>query len=187
MGGPAAGAAVPVAVPAAPGGGRFAGPPPGAGMAAPPAAGFAPPATGAPGPGTTTAPPTGGLRGGGPGGADSSAQAAAVAYVRSHGGGTIATSSQNGTSAQVIAGADIAAIGGFSGRESQVSAAWLADAVQAGRIRWVLAEAGGMGGRSDTRTGSSDVMALVQQVCATTTATSLYDCSGQAAALRSGG
>jgi hypothetical protein len=169
------------------GGARFGGPPPAGGLRGqaaglPGAAGGG--AAGAPG--ATTA--GGGPGGGGRGGADSATQAAAIAYVRAHGGGTIATSSQNSTSAQVIAGADIAAIGGFSGRESQVSASWLADAVQHGQIRWVLAgSGGGPRGVNDARTGSSDVMALVQQVCAPTSSTSLYDCAGQASALRSGG
>ncbi|HEV7885309.1 MAG TPA: glycosyltransferase family 39 protein, partial [Solirubrobacteraceae bacterium] len=102
-----------------------------------------------------------GRAGGGPGGADSGAQATAVAYARAHGGGTVVTSSQNGTSAQVIKGADIAAIGGFSGRESQVTPAWLADAVDAGRVRWVLTSSGGFGGPGDTRVGSRSVMTVV--------------------------
>ena len=92
----------------------------------------------------------------------------ARSYARAHGGGTVATSSQNGTSTQVIAGADVAAIGGFSGNESQVSAQWLADAVKAGNIRYVLTGGsdGGGGGFSDGRTGSRDVMAAVEQTCA---------------------
>ena len=58
---------------------------------------------------------------------------------RANGGGTIAVSSQSGAAGQLIAsGADVAAIGGFSGRESEVSVAWLADAVEQGRIRYVL-------------------------------------------------
>ena len=158
----------------------------GAGAAPGPPPGFAPGATGAPPAGAGAGFARGGGRGG-PGG-DSAGQAEAVAYARAHGGGTIATSSQNGTSAQVIAGANIAAIGGFSGRESQVSATWLADAVQAGRIRWVLADsAGGPGGARDTRVGSSDVMALVQQVCTSTSSSGLYDCAGKSSALRSAG
>ena len=95
------------------------------------------------------------------------------------------TSSQNGTSAQVIAGANIAAIGGFSGRESQVTTTWLAGAIDAGKVRWVLTDGGGGGGApNDTRVGSSSVMSLVASTCATTTQSGLYDCSGKAAALR---
>jgi hypothetical protein len=107
-----------------------------------------------------------------------------VKYAKAHGGGTVVTSSQNGTSSQVIAGADIAAIGGFSGRESQVTATWLADAIDAGHVRWVLTDSGGGGAPNDTRIGSSSVMTLVGNTCSSTTVNGLYDCAGKAAALR---
>jgi hypothetical protein len=82
-------------------------------------------------------------------------------------------------------GADVAAIGGFSGRESQVSAAWLADAVAAGKIRWVLTEAGG-GLPADGRTGADDVLALAARVGTRVSSVSgLVDLQGKAAALRS--
>jgi hypothetical protein len=130
--------------------------------------------------------PGGGFGGGARalGGADSGAVATAVAYARTHGGGTLATSSQTGASAQVIAGQDVAGIGGFSGRESQVTPAWLADAVGAGRIRWVLTDSGGLHAPGDTRVGSRSVMTVVTQACAKTNVSGLYDCAGQAAALR---
>jgi hypothetical protein len=131
-------------------------------------------------------PPAGGFGGpgGGPGGAARGAQTAAVAYARVHGGGTVASSSQNSTSAQVIAGDDVAAIGGFSGRESEVSATWLADAIDGGQIRWVLADGGGGGAPNDTRVGSRSVMTLVAQTCSKTGSSGLYDCAGKASALR---
>ncbi|HEV7885343.1 MAG TPA: hypothetical protein VGO81_17350, partial [Solirubrobacteraceae bacterium] len=165
------------------------GPPPGgfAGAGAPGAGGAHPggfAGRGVPGGGLGRAGGGFGRAGGGLGGADSGAQASAVAYARAHGGGTVVTSSQNGTSAQVIKGADIAAIGGFSGRESQVTPAWLADAVDAGRVRWVLTSSGGFGGPGDTRVGSRSVMTVVTQVCSKTTVSGLYDCAGKAAALR---
>ena len=62
---------------------------------------------------------------------------------------------------------------------------WLADAVESGQIRWVMTggEMSGPGG--DTRTGSTDVMAAVAQTCTPVSGQSgLYDCQGQAAALR---
>ncbi len=171
-----------------PGGGRPGGPGGGARRFAPPAggAGFGGPPPGAAAAGAGAfAPPAGRAGGGGgPGGADSSTQAAAVSYAEAHGGGTVVTSSQNGTSAQVIAGANIAAIGGFSGRESQVTTTWLADAIDAGHVRWVLTAGGGGGAPNDTRVGSSSVMTLVSSVCRTTAQSGLYDCSGKASALR---
>ncbi len=45
----------------------------------------------------------------------------------------------------IARGANVVGIGGFSGRESEVSRSWLAEEVRAGKIRWVLAEEGGPG------------------------------------------
>ena len=139
----------------------------------------------------------GGPGGGGPGGSgpgggggnmfggDTSTVSAALEYAAADGGGTIAVSSQSGAAGSLIAsGADVAAIGGFSGRESQVSIDWLADAVQDGRIRYVLTE-GADGLRGDDRIGSSEVMAAVEAVGAPTSVDGLYDLQGLADALRS--
>jgi 4-amino-4-deoxy-L-arabinose transferase-like glycosyltransferase len=136
-------------------------------------------------------PPAVGGGGGGAGmfGGGSQSLAEAVAYVRANGGGTIAVSSQSGAAGQLIAeGADVAAIGGFSGRESRVSVAWLADAVAGGRIRWVVLDGSGGGMRSDGRIGAGEVMAVVEQVGAPVSSVSgLYDLQGTADALRAAG
>ena len=42
----------------------------------------------------------------------------------------------------------MAGIGGFSGRESDVSVSWLAQEVRAGKIRWVLDEQSGAARRA---------------------------------------
>jgi 4-amino-4-deoxy-L-arabinose transferase-like glycosyltransferase len=186
-----------------PGGGRgfAAGGGPGGG---PP--GFAPPgATSggqAGGPGAGMAPPTGGLAGGGQGGfapgggsaqggfggspfgGNSQSLSEALAYVRQNGGGTLAVSSQSGAASQLIrSGSDVAAIGGFSGRESQVSVDWLADAVEDGRIRWVLTD-GSSAMPQDGRIGSTEVMAAAAEVGTATSVDGLYDLSGHADDLR---
>jgi 4-amino-4-deoxy-L-arabinose transferase-like glycosyltransferase len=149
------------------GGRRPQGAPPGAGLA---------PGGGAPGAGA-----------GNPFGGSDASLTEALAYVRQHGGGTVAVSSQSGAASQLLAsGSDVVAIGGFSGRESQVSLSWLADAVASGRIRWVLADGAG-GLRQDNRIGSSQAMAAVQATCKRVSAVSsgaLYDCQGRADALR---
>jgi 4-amino-4-deoxy-L-arabinose transferase-like glycosyltransferase len=140
----------------------------------------------------------------------------ALAYVRRHGGGTIAVSSQSSAATAIVSSdAQVAGIGGFSGRESDVSAAWLAQEVRSGAIRWVLGEqtgtqAGRPGLPGDTRAGSRVAMAAVAKVCrkatlstgavatgatsaaATTdgaggSAAVLYDCQGRAAALAAAG
>jgi 4-amino-4-deoxy-L-arabinose transferase-like glycosyltransferase len=128
--------------------------------------------------------------GGGPFGNDT-ALTKVLAYVKQHGGGTIAVSSQSsGAQAIVEKGANVAGIGGFSGRESDVSVSWLAQEVSAGKIRWVLAEeqdgggsggggaggggTGGGGGRGlpgDTRVGAKVAIAAVEKACQRVTLT----------------
>jgi 4-amino-4-deoxy-L-arabinose transferase-like glycosyltransferase len=127
-----------------------------------------------------------GAAGGGMFGGDTSSLASAVSYAKQHGGGTIAVSSQSAAAGSLItSGADVAAIGGFSGRESEVSVAWLADAVQAGRIRWVVTSGAGPGGMRDSRAGSTTAMTAVAAACTSVSQVdSLYDCSQSASALR---
>jgi 4-amino-4-deoxy-L-arabinose transferase-like glycosyltransferase len=129
----------------------------------------------------------------------------ALAYVKAHGGGTIAVSSQSSAATAIVAsGAKIAGIGGFSGRESDVSVTWLAAEVRAGSIRWVLAEQAGTqagpGLPGDARAGSKAAIKAVTEACRKVTltagsraarssvaggsvASSLYDCQGRAGAL----
>jgi hypothetical protein len=139
-------------------------------------------------------PATSGLAGGGMGGppggggmfgGDSSTLTAAIAYAQQNGGGAIAVSSQSGAAGSLISsGADVVAIGGFSGRESQVTTAWLADAVASGQIRYVLTSSGG-GLPNDGRTGADDVMAAVESVGKPVgSVDGLYDLQGLAGALR---
>jgi hypothetical protein len=137
----------------------------------------------------------------------------ALAYVKAHGGGTIAVSSQSSAATAIVAsGAKIAGIGGFSGRESDVSVSWLAGKVRTGSIRWVLVEqagarSGGGGGGlpGDTRAGSKAAMTAVAKTCrkvalmtssastalgartagGSSSASALYDCRGRAGALAS--
>jgi hypothetical protein len=125
--------------------------------------------------------------GGGMFGGNTQSLTDALAYVKQHGGGTLAVSSQSGAAGQLISsGADVAALGGFSGQETQVSIDWLANAVEQGRIRWVLTDgSGGGGGFRDGRIGSSEIMAAVQKVGTESSSVSgLYDLKGHADELR---
>jgi 4-amino-4-deoxy-L-arabinose transferase-like glycosyltransferase len=152
--------------------------------------------------------------GGGPFGRNDRQVTQALSYIRSHGGGTLGISSQQGASSSIIASdAQVAGIGGFSGRESEVSVSWLANAVSSGRIRWVFTGGGGAAGGlpNDGRVGARTAMTAVAKVCtpvslpatpagagATTATTAaaatnarttssaaggLYDCQGKAKAL----
>lgn len=174
--------------------------------------------------------PSGAIGGGrGPGGAIGGAQAAgaplgggaagrqvltrAIAYAEGHGGGTLALSSQSTAASAIVAeNADVAGIGGFSGRESQITVSWLAMEVSSGRIRWVLSEGSEQTGprlAGDNRVGARVAMAAVRESCTRVdedlsgeggressfggagaavgeaASDALYDCAGRAAALRS--
>ncbi len=202
-------------VPGGRGGFRLGGSPGGAPPAGAPAAGAPPagaPPAGAPAAGAPAAPPgfnAGNFRGG-PGGnfgaggmfgGDSAGLSAAIKYANAHGGGTIGVSSQSSAAAAIVAShANVAGLGGFSGRESSVSARWIASEVKAGRLRWVLPDGTGTGGRlpGDTRSGSQAAIAVVEQACRAVTIptgsstgatgssgakTTMYDCRGRSAAI----
>ncbi|HEX4186798.1 MAG TPA: glycosyltransferase family 39 protein [Solirubrobacteraceae bacterium] len=103
---------------------------------------------------------------------DAHAISGVLGYVREHGGGTIAVSSQSNAAAAIVEKhADVAGIGGFSGRESEVSIAWLTAQVRAGRIRWVLVEPTSRlpGAPGDTRAGARSAMRAVASACTRTT------------------
>jgi 4-amino-4-deoxy-L-arabinose transferase-like glycosyltransferase len=151
------------------------------------------------GPGGPPAMPGGGAPGGGGMFGGSSNLTEVLAYTKANGGGTVVVSSQQGASTAIIrSDADVAGIGGFSGRESEPSVSWFAQEVSNGNIRWVLTGGqmgGGMGG--DGRAGSNAVMTAVQDVCTaipssayegtttsgSTSSSGLYDCRGKAGAL----
>ena len=66
--------------------------------------------------------------GGSPFGGNAASLNTALSYIDTHGGGTLAVSSQSGAASAIIArGANVVGIGGFSGRESEVSRSWLAE------------------------------------------------------------
>jgi 4-amino-4-deoxy-L-arabinose transferase-like glycosyltransferase len=145
-----------------------------------------------------------GFAGGGPGGGaggDSTSLRAAIRYANAHGGGTIGVESQGSAATEIVSSnANVAGIGGFSGRESSVSAKWLAQEVSSGHLRWVLVDSsggfgsgpggggpggGGIGG-SDTRTGSESAVNAVAKACRAVSLTGgakLYDCLGKGASI----
>lgn len=134
----------------------------------------------------------GGAFGGGAFGGERSALTAAVRYAKAHGGGTIGVSSQSSAAAAILStGGDVAGLGGFSGRESSVTVAWLASEVRSGHLRWVLADdSAGPRLPGDTRAGSKSAIAAVEKACPAVTVSAsggskvtMYDCSGRAAAI----
>jgi 4-amino-4-deoxy-L-arabinose transferase-like glycosyltransferase len=169
------------------GGAGFAGRPPGFGQRAAGASG----PTGARGP-FGAGGPTGGAGGPGGFGGNSATLTAATRYAAAHGGGTIGVSSQSSAAAVIISSnANVAGLGGFSGRESTVSATWIAREVASGHLRWILADTGQSARLpGDTRTGSQQAMSIVSKTCravtfktSTGTKVTMYDCQGRAAAI----
>ena len=135
--------------------------------------------------------------GGGMFGGDSASLQAVIRYAQAHGGGTIGVMSQSSAAAAIVqSGANIAGLGGFSGRESTVSVTWLANEVATGHLRWIVTDGTG-GGRlpGDTRTGSQSAFSAAAKACKAVSVSStggqtstMYDCSGRGAAiLRAGG
>ena len=117
-----------------------------------------------------------------------------VSYVDAHGGGTIAVSSQSSAATAIIdEHANVAGLGGFSGRESDPSVSWFAQEVRSGHIRWVLADGSfGFSAPADGRAGATAVLNAAAKACTpadTSSAASLqlggtlYDCAGKASAL----
>lgn len=93
-------------------------------------------------------------------------------YTESHGGGTLAVDSQSEAASAIIEeGAEVAGIGGFSGKESSVSASWLEERIESGAITWIYTSGlgsggGGFGGPGgDTRTGSESAIDTVVKSC----------------------
>jgi 4-amino-4-deoxy-L-arabinose transferase-like glycosyltransferase len=132
--------------------------------------------------GATFGPPSGGAGGFAGGGQGLSA---AIAYVKSHGGGTIGVQSQSTAAGAILSSnASVAGLGGFSGRESSVSASWLAGEVSSGRLTWLLVDgAQGFGLPGDTRTGSQTAIAAVEKACPSvrlSNGATLYYCAGHA-------
>jgi len=139
----------------------------------------------------------GGAGFGGPGGmfaGNTASLTAAENYAKAHGGGAIGVESQSTAAAAILSNdANVAGLGGFSGRESTVSAQWLATAVQNGKLRWILADGssrgfgGGFGG--DSRQGSAAALAIAEKVGRKVTFTSngttvtMYDLEGKAPAI----
>lgn len=112
----------------------------------------------------------------------------AIAYAQANGGGTIGVESQSAAAGLIASSsADVAGIGGFSGRESSVSVEWLAEAVDDGRIRWIVG--GGEGDMrlpGDGRAGSTGAISAAAEVCtavdlgsSSSTGSTLYDCKGK--------
>jgi 4-amino-4-deoxy-L-arabinose transferase-like glycosyltransferase len=135
--------------------------------------------------------PGGGFGGAGGGfGAGNGELDAAASYADGHGGGVVAVESQSTAAQSILDGHDnVAGIGGFSGRESTVTAAWIAEMVKEGRLRYILGDNAQFAGPSDGRTGSASAISIAESVATKVTFTydaqkvTMYDLHGKSAAI----
>lgn len=174
------------------GGGGFGGAPAPGGLAPPGSGdgGFGPPPTGF---GGRTAPR------GGPGGeAGSTGVTAALAYVKAHGAASrfgLIVQSEQQAAQYVIDGEPVAAMGGFTGRETVLTNAYLARLVRNGEARYFLLGGtgfrGGPGGTSnaavDTISSTCTVVSATAWAGSTSAGGTLYDCAGKADAIADAG
>ncbi len=122
----------------------------------------------------------------GPFAGDTTGLGEALSYIRGHGGGTIGIQSQSGAAAWILTSdANVAGLGGFSGRETAVSARWLAMEVRDGRLGWLLGDWSAPSGTAGhDRHGSA--IAIAQRAARRVRladGVTLYDLRGRAAAI----
>jgi hypothetical protein len=120
---------------------------------------------------------------------------AALAYVESHGAanrfGLIVSSEQEAAGA-VIRGEPVAAMGGFTGRETVLTNDYLARLIRTGEARYFLL--GGGGGFAGPGGSSNAAVSTITSTCtavsgwsSTTTQSTLYDCADRADAIEAAG
>ena len=149
--------------------------------------GFAPPSRGAGGAGG----------GGGLGTQTTSAEVTrALAYVEAHGAAKrfgLIVSSEQEAAPYVIAGKPVAAMGGFTGRETVLTKAYLSSLVRSGEARYfLLGGSSGFGPGGSSNAAASTIESICTAVPSSTwsggsgsSGATLYDCAGKADAIAS--
>ena len=184
------------------GGGGFGAPSTGGGFGTPPqggtGGGFGAPSQGGAGGGFT--PPSrgsGGAGGGGGGGGFGTQTSAdvtrALAYVEAHGAAQrfgLIVSSEQEAAPYVIAGKPVAAMGGFTGRETVLTNAYLSSLVRSGEARYfLLGGSSGFGPGGSSNAAASTIESICTAVPSSTwsgsSGATLYDCAGKADAIAS--
>jgi 4-amino-4-deoxy-L-arabinose transferase-like glycosyltransferase len=117
---------------------------------------------------------SGGFGGGGGFGSSDASLNAAASWAQRHGGGTVAVESQSTAASAILSGhTNVAGIGGFSGKESSVTLAWIQQEVSEGRLTYILGGSTAAGGGfSDGRTGSATAIAAAEKTATKLTITS---------------
>ncbi len=126
----------------------------------------------------------------GPGGSGTSSSVdTALSYVEAHGATSrfaLIVSSEQEAAPYVIAGEPVASMGGFTGRETVLTNAYLSKLVRSGEARYFLLGSGGFGGGPGG--GNNAAASVIESTCTSVSAVSgLYDCAGSADAIAAAG
>jgi hypothetical protein len=112
---------------------------------------------------------------------------AALAYVQSHGAATrfpLIVSSEQEAAQYVIAGKPVSSLGGFTGRETVLTNAYLSSLLEKGEARYfLLGGQGGIGPGGSANAAVSTIESVCTEVPSSTwggsgSAATLYDCAG---------
>jgi 4-amino-4-deoxy-L-arabinose transferase-like glycosyltransferase len=119
---------------------------------------------------------------------------AALTYVEAHGATsrfTLIVSSEQEAAPYVIAGDPVSSMGGFTGRETVLTHAYLSRLVRLGEARYfLLGGQGGIGPGGSANEGASTIESICKAVTGWSgsgSGATLYDCAGKASAIASAG
>ena len=101
-------------------------------------------------------------------------------------------SSEQAAAPFVIKGESVAAMGGFTGRETVLTSSFLSSLIRSGQARYFLLGPGGagfgpFGGNNKAVSTITSVCTKVSYGAGTNSNSSLYDCAGKAAAIAAQG
>ena len=137
---------------------------------------------------------SGGGLGGGFGATGADDVDTALAYVESHGAASrfpLVVSSEEEAASYVVDGKPVAAMGGFTGRETVMTSSFLASLVRSGEVRYfLLGGQSGFGPGGGANAGETTIESACTAVSSSawgggTTGATLYDCAGKADAIAS--
>jgi hypothetical protein len=127
---------------------------------------------------------------GGPAGGSADVDAA-LAYAGSHGATkrfVLIVSSEQEAAPYVIAGRPVSSLGGFTGRETVLTSAFLASLVRSGEARYfLLGGQGGIGPGGAVNAAATTISSLCAVVPGVGSGATLYDCAGKAEAIARSG
>jgi hypothetical protein len=112
---------------------------------------------------------------------------AALAYVEGHGAASrfpLIVSSEQEAAPYVIAGKPVSSMGGFTGRETVLTNAYLSSLLRSGEARYfLLGGQGGIGPGGAANPAAATISSICTEVPGVGSGATLYDCAGKAGAI----